>query len=48
MKQAEQNTADTAVVGSIVDFRHSFVDMSTLSVTLEDGRSVALCAPAMG
>lgn len=48
MKQAEQSADETAVVGSIVDFRHSFVDMSTLSVTLEDGRTVTLCAPAMG
>ena len=48
MQQAEENRKETAVEGEIVDFRHSFVDMSQLEVTLEDGRTVRLCSPAMG
>ena len=48
MQQAEQTAADSAVLGSIVDYRHSFVDMSTLSVKLEDGSTATLCSPAMG
>lgn len=31
-----------------IDYRHSFVDMSKLNVTLSTGRKVQLCSPAMG
>lgn len=31
-----------------IDYRHSFVKMSTLNVTLSDGTSKKLCSPAMG
>lgn len=31
-----------------IDYRHSFVDMSSLNVTLASGESATLCSPAMG
>lgn len=31
-----------------IDFRHSFVDMSKLNVTISSGETVTLCSPAMG
>lgn len=40
-------TATEEITGPI-DYRHSFVDMSTLNVTLANGESVTLCDPAMG
>lgn len=40
-------TATEEVTGPI-DYRHSFVDMSALNVTLSNGASTKLCDPAMG
>lgn len=40
-------TATEEIVGPI-DYRHSFVDMSALNVTLSNGDSTKLCDPAMG
>lgn len=48
MEAAEQSLSTSAMKAGVVDYRHSFVDMSTLKVDLEDGRTVSLCAPAMG
>lgn len=38
----------TEEVTGPIDYRHSFVDMSTLNVTLSSGDQVTLCTPAMG
>ena len=35
-------------VSGCIDYRHSFVKMSTLNVTLSDGSVSQLCSPAMG
>lgn len=42
-----KSTPQEEVTGPI-DIRHSFVKMSTLNVTLSDGRVTTLCSPAMG
>lgn len=48
--EAAKNIMDNAqdeLTGAI-DFRHSFVDMSKVNVTLSSGRVVTTCDPAMG
>lgn len=35
-------------VEGAIDYRHCYVKMSTLNVTLSDGSSVQLCSPSMG
>lgn len=45
--KALMDEAVEAVEGPI-DYRHTFVDMSRLNVTLSNGDSVTLCSPAMG
>jgi neutral ceramidase len=40
-------TAKEEITGP-VDFRHSFVDMPSLNVSLSNGQSAKLCTPAMG
>jgi len=41
-------SADVVEVAGPLDYRHSFVDMSKLNVTLSDGSVVTTCSPAMG
>jgi len=42
-----KDSSSSEVVGPI-DYRHSFVKMSSLNVTLSDGKVKTLCSPAMG
>lgn len=45
--KVERSGAAEEVFGKI-DYRHTFVRMSTLNVTLTDGSTKTLCTPAMG
>jgi len=38
----------TEDISGPIDYRHTFVDMSKLNVTLSSGETVTLCSPAMG
>ncbi len=42
------NHADSSIQGGVVDYRHSFLTMSNLEVTLEDGSVVSTCSAALG
>lgn len=43
-----KNAATTPIDGSIVDFRHSFINMNDLSVTMEDGSTAKTCHASLG
>lgn len=47
LEKVRRSGAEEEVSG-VIDFRHSFVRMSTLNVTLSDGTVKELCSPAMG
>eukprot|EP00521_Asterionellopsis_glacialis_P018528 CAMPEP_0195296218 /NCGR_PEP_ID=MMETSP0707-20130614/18994_1 /TAXON_ID=33640 /ORGANISM="Asterionellopsis glacialis, Strain CCMP134" /LENGTH=751 /DNA_ID=CAMNT_0040357659 /DNA_START=41 /DNA_END=2293 /DNA_ORIENTATION=- len=38
----------SAELSGVVDFRHSFIDMSNITVTLKNGTTVKTCPPALG
>jgi len=40
--------ATEEITGNVIDYRHTFVDMSNLNVTLPDSTVVKTCSPAMG
>ena len=51
VEMAKKLLSDTKSVNNVVgsiDYRHSFVKMSSLNVTLSTGETKTLCSPAMG